>query len=152
MSVGISPGRTLRTVAGIVTFHPERSRLIGLISSTASDVSRIIVFANSPLGAELKNAFSFAAKDTPVTVVSAGENVGLGKAYNRIVELARLEGAEFILLFDQDSMPSEGMVRLLQDLADELVRQGEKPAVIGPRPVKTNGEPFKIPRRRSGPI
>src|SRR3954452_8813447 len=71
MSVGISPGRTLRTVAGVVTFHPERSRLLRLISSTAGDVSRIIVFANSPLDAELKNAFSFAAKDTPVTVVSA---------------------------------------------------------------------------------
>jgi rhamnosyltransferase len=149
MSVGISPGRTLRTVAGIVTFHPERSRLIGLISSTASDVSRIIVFANSPLGAELKNAFSFAAKDTPVTVVSAGENVGLGKAYNRIVELARLEGAEFILLFDQDSMPSEGMARRLESLHDTLKEQGERPAVVGPTPIKASGESFKVPHRRA---
>ena len=86
---------------------------------------------------------------TPVTLISRAR-MSSSKAYNRIVELARLEGAEFVLLFDQDSMPSEGMVGGLDDLADELVRQGEKPAVIGPRPVKANGEPFEIPRRRSG--
>src|SRR5687768_14604771 len=120
MSVGTSLRQTLRTVAGIVAFYPDRARLLSLISSISGDVSRVIVFANSPLDAELKTGFSFAAKDTPLTVVAAGENVGLGKAYNRIIELARLEDAEFILLFDQDSMPSDGMVRRLESLSDAL--------------------------------
>ena len=150
MSVSAPPLRPLRTVAGIVAFHPDASGLLRLITAIAGEVSRVIVFANSMLDPEMKSGMSGAAGQTPVTLISPGENVGLGKAYNRIVELARLEGAEFVLLFDQDSMPSEGMVRGLEDLADELVRQGEKPALIGPRPVKANGEPFKIPRRRSG--
>src|SRR3954454_5933801 len=150
MSIRTPPLRAFRTVAGIVAFHPDACELLRLISAIAGDVGRIIIFANSVLDAVIKDRLSSAAGQTPVTLISPGENVGLGKAYNRIVELARLEGAEFVLLFDQDSMPSEGMVRGLEDLADELVRQGEKPAVIGPRPVKANGEPFKIPRRRSG--
>jgi rhamnosyltransferase len=136
MSVSAPPLRPLRTVAGIVAFHPDSSGLLRLIAAVAGEVSRVIVFANSVLDPEMKSGMSGAAGQTPITLISPGENVGLGKAYNRIVELARLEGAEFVLLFDQDSMPSEGMVRGLEDLADELVRQGEKP--------------FKIPRRRSG--
>src|SRR5829696_1350662 len=138
-----------RTIAGIVAFYPDPARVLRLIASIADDVSRIVLFANSPLEAAIKNGLSTAAAQTSVTLIAPGENVGLGSAYNRIVELARLEGAEFVLLFDQDSTPSEGMVRRLEHLADELKSRGEKPAVVGPRPTKTNGEPFKVPRRRS---
>src|SRR5215218_6609735 len=45
-------------------------------------------------------------------------------------------------------MPSAGMVCRLEDLADELARRGEKPALIGPRPVKSTGEPLKRIRQR----
>jgi len=138
-----------RTIAGIVAFYPDPARVLRLIASIADDVSRIVLFANSPLEAAIKNGLSTAAAQTSVTLIAPGENVGLGSAYNRIVELARLEGAEFVLLFDQDSTPSEGMVRRLEHLADELKSRGEKPAVVGPRPTKANGEPFKVPRRRS---
>src|SRR5215203_7092364 len=149
MSVGAPPLRPLRTVAGIVAFHPDASGLLRLITAIAGEVSRVIVFANSVLDPEMKGRMSGAAGQTPVTLISPGENVGLGKAYNRIVELARLEGAEFILLFDQDSMPSEGMVRRLESLHDTLREQGERPAVVGPTPIKVSGESFKVPRRRA---
>ena len=148
MSIRTPPLRAFRTVAGIVAFHPDACELLRLISAIAGDVGRIIVFANSALDAVIKDRLSSAAGQTPVTLISPGENVGLGKAYNRMVELARLEGAEFVLLLDQDSMPSAGMVCRLEDLADELVRRGEKPSLIGPRPVKSTGEPLKRIRQR----
>src|SRR5215213_5751309 len=150
MSVASRQSRALRTVAGIVTYHPDQSRLLSLISAVSGDVSRVIVFANSALDPDLDSGVSRAAEGTPITIVAAGENVGLGRAYNRIVELARLEGEEFILLFDQDSMPSDGMVRELESLSDALKEQGEKPAVVGPTPIKASGEPFAVPRRRVG--
>ena len=115
-----------RTIAGIVAFHPDPQRLLRLIATTAPDVTRVVVFANSPLDRSIKERVAAAAGATPVTVMAPGQNVGLGKAYNRIVELARLEDAQFVLLFDQDSLPSAGMVRRLEDLADELGRRGEK--------------------------
>jgi rhamnosyltransferase len=149
MSVGNPPVRSLRTVAGIVAFHPDPSGLVRLISSVAPDVARVVVFANSPIDPAVKEGAARSASATPITFVAPGENVGLGKAYNSIVDLALREGSEFVLLFDQDSMPADGMVRRLEDLADALRREGEKPAIVGPRPVKTNGEPFKIPRRRA---
>ena len=149
MSLGTPPTRRLRTVGGIVAFHPDPSGLLRLIATTAPDVTRVVVFANSPLDRSIKERVAAAAGATPVTVMAPGQNVGLGKAYNRIVELARLEDAQFVLLFDQDSLPSTGMVRRLEDLADELRRRGEKPAIVGPAPVKASGEPFKVPHRRS---
>ena len=134
--MSIPPTRRLRTVGGIVAFHPDPSGLLRLVATTAPDVTRVVVFANSPLNRSIKERLAAAAGATPVTVMAPRQNVGLGKAYNKIVELARLEGAGFVLLFDQDSLPSAGMVRRLEDLADELRRRGEKPAIIGPAPVK----------------
>ena len=142
MSLGTPPTRQLRTVAGIVAFHPDPSGLLQLIATTAPDVTRVVVFANSPLDRSMKERVAAAAGATPVTVMAPGQNVGLGKAYNRIIELARLESAQFVLLFDQDSLPSAGMVRRLEDLADELGRRGENPAIVGPRPVNASGEPL----------
>jgi rhamnosyltransferase len=151
MSVGNPPVRSKRTVAGIVAFHPDPSGLVRLIASVAADVARIILFANSPLDRAVSDQIAKSAPGTPTTFITPGENLGLGRAYNSIIELALREGAEFALLFDQDSMPSQGMVGRLEDLFDQLRRQNEKPAVVGPRPVKVNGEPFKIPRRRAQP-
>jgi rhamnosyltransferase len=151
MSIGNPPVRSKRTVAGIVAFHPDPSGLVRLIESIAADVCRIIVFANSPLDPAIKGRVARSELEAPITFITPGENLGLGKAYNSIVDLAMRDGAEFVLLFDQDSMASDRMVRRLEDLADQLRRQGEKPAVVGPRPVKASGEPFKIPRRRPRP-
>jgi rhamnosyltransferase len=151
MSIGAQPVRSKRTVVGIVAFYPDPSNLARLIARVAPDVCRIIVFANSPLDSIADGPVAAPAPETPITFITPGKNLGLGRAYNAIVELALRDGAEFVLLFDQDSMPSEGMVQRLEDLADELRRQGEKPGVVGPRPVKVSGEPFKIPRRRVRP-
>ena len=104
--MSIPPTRRLRTVGGIVAFHPDPSGLLRLVATTAPDVTRVVVFANSPLNRSIKERLAAAAGATPVTVMAPRQNVGLGKAYNKIVELARLEGAEFVLLFDQDSLPS----------------------------------------------
>ena len=151
MSIGSQPVRSKRTVAGIVAFYPDPSNLARLIARIAPDVCRVVVFANSPLDRAVGERLATSAPETPVTFVTPGENLGLGRAYNVIIDLALEDGADFVLLFDQDSMPSEGMVQRLENLADELRRRGEKPALVGPRPVKASGEPFKIPRRRARP-
>jgi rhamnosyltransferase len=149
MSIASQPVRSKRTVAGIVAFHPDPSNLARLIARIAPDVCRVVVFANSPLDHPVSERAAAAASGAPVTFVTPGENLGLGRAYNVIIDLAVKDGAEFVLLFDQDSMPSEGMVQRLEDLAGELRGRREKPALVGPRPVKASGEPFKVPRRRA---
>src|SRR5215204_1229915 len=68
-----------RTIAGIVAFYPDPARVLRLIASIADDVSRIVLFANSPLEAAIKNGLSTAAAQTSVTLIAPGENVGLGR-------------------------------------------------------------------------
>src|SRR5215203_1017872 len=68
-----------RTIAGIVAFYPDPARVLRLIASIADDVSRIVLFANSPLEAAIKNGLSTAAAQTSVPLIAPGENVGLGR-------------------------------------------------------------------------
>src|SRR3712207_5955095 len=101
MSIGSQPVRSTRTVAGIVAFYPDPSNLARLIARVAPDVCRIVVFANSPLDHAAGERAAAAAPGTPVTFVAPGENLGLGRAYNAIIDIAVEEGAAFVLLFDQ---------------------------------------------------
>lgn len=138
------------TVATIVTFHPDRSNLFQTVSAIAPDVLAVILFANSPIGADLQDALRTRAGGTPVVVIVPGDNVGLGAAYNAAFEVASQFHARYVLLLDQDSVPSPGMITKLETIAVHLETMGEQPGVIGPLPVTEDGVPFKIPRRGSG--
>src|SRR5829696_7206525 len=137
-----------RTIAGIVAFYPDPARVLRLIASIADDVSRIVLFANSPLEAAIKNGLSTAAAQTSVTLIAPGENVGLGRPTivssssrgsrerNSFCSLTRTARRLREWSAASNTLPTSS-------------NHGEKPAVVGPRPTKANGEPFKVPRRRS---
>ena len=52
MSLGTPPTRRLRTVGGIVAFHPDPSGLLRLVATTAPDVTRVVSLRVTTLGAE----------------------------------------------------------------------------------------------------
>ena len=58
----------------------------------------------------------------------AGQNIGLGAAYNLAARWAREEGATHLLLLDQDSVPASGMVAALM----EAFKQPGPVAAVGP--------------------
>jgi rhamnosyltransferase len=137
-----------RTVAGIVAFHPDASSLNSLVAAIASDVSHVLIFANAPLERHVTQRLSATARGVPVVILGTGENVGLGRAYNCIAEFATRERSEFILLFDQDSLPPHGIVRQLEYVVDDLRTGGERPAVVAPWPVDRKGRRFRSPPRQ----
>jgi rhamnosyltransferase len=95
-----------RVFAVIVAYHPDLALLDRVIEATATMVSRIVVVNNDRGGwpAGLK---------APVFVHTPARNIGLAAAYNYGAEVARKEGATHLLLLDQDSIPSPGMVGIL---------------------------------------
>jgi rhamnosyltransferase len=137
-----------RTVAGIVAFHPDPSSLNALVAAISPDVSHVLVFANAPLERHVTQRLSATARGVPVEILGTGENVGLGRAYNCITEFAMRERSEFILLFDQDSLPPHGIVRHLEYIIDDLRTGGERPAVVAPSPVDRKGRRFRSPPRQ----
>lgn len=128
-----------RIVAGIVIYKPDYLVLSKLIEEIAPEVSAIIIVTNSVMMASEYLNLQRLADQTPVVLDNPGENIGLGCAYERIMDFAQIKGlsgqADRVILFDQDSSPSRGMITALVARMDMLKLFGECPAVIGPKPV-----------------
>ena len=67
-------------------------------------------------------------------LIELGENQGLGRALNIGMQWALDNGREFVLLFDQDSFPSENFVSSMVGAYREAARHsGRGVAAVGPR-------------------
>lgn len=67
-----------------------------------------------------------------ITYISNGENLGIATALNQGVEQLRRTGYRVALLFDQDSEPSETLLRELPDVVLREISTGGRVALVGP--------------------
>ncbi len=121
-------------VAITVTFHPEVATFEPLLNCLLAQVSRVIVVDNTP-GDE--NPFLdalLAAQGTPerCQLVRLRENLGIARAINVGLDIALATGADFILLSDQDSLPSDDMVANLFRAYTDLSALGVRVGAVGP--------------------
>ncbi|WP_194839918.1 glycosyltransferase [Aeromicrobium yanjiei] len=113
----------------MVTFNPDMDRLSENINAVLPQVDELVIFDNASLETDRISAI---AKDCGVTLLRAGYNNGLSHAYNRIFEYAASKAAQSILLLDQDSVCSDGMVRSLASCTEP------ETAIVSPRIVDRN--------------
>jgi rhamnosyltransferase len=137
--------QTIKIIAGVVAHRPDPEELKGLVERLAPDVDAILIYANSPLVGGLEAALRACAGARDLVFLGSGANDGLGVAYNAFLIQTESARADFLLLFDQDSMPPRGMARGLAELHSALIKAGERPAVIGPRFADANGNPMWPP-------
>jgi len=110
-----------KVIALIVAYHPDVEVLCRIIRETSTMVSKIVVINN--------DQGDWAGKlDATVLLHTPSTNIGLGAAYNLGAGIARMQGAAYLLLLDQDSVPDRNMVQLL--LREYEVR--ENAAAVGP--------------------
>ena len=136
----------LHSDIGIVAYDPNPEILVDLVKHASAEARKVWVFQNSKLSPELKVRLR-AACISEIEFLNDGTNVGLGIAYNTMATAALLNKADALLLFDQDSSPPTGMLTRLGADMQELIRQGKKPALVGPLPVSVDDNMFKPPRR-----
>ncbi len=134
-------------VAVVVTYRPEPDTLIRLLGALASQVSFTVVVDNGPAPGIERWLFHRlpAGSHQHVFPVSLNENRGIAAAQNIGIAWARKRGADYVMLSDQDSIPGEAMVEELLAVAEQLRRQGERLACVGPRyldPRHDNPPPF----------
>jgi rhamnosyltransferase len=139
-----------RTVAGIVVYNPDRPAVERLVERLAHDVDAILIYANSATGEDLAATLRAKAGSTPVAILGDGNNVGLGAAYNAMLEEAERLAGDFLLIFDQDSAPPPAMAPQLVALHRSLREFGERPAAVGPRFVDARGVQMWPKLRDSG--
>lgn len=105
--------------AVIVTYRANRVVLAQAIAAITPQVDGVVVFDNGSEGPET-DALSV-WNGSPGVVLLRGEgNVGLAEGFNRGIAHARSAGYRFVLLLDQDSVASPGMVETLVAAHHEL--------------------------------
>lgn len=117
-------------VAIVVLFNPDRYQLSRVVRTASAQVDRIILIDNTP------NVFSLEHYDlaqTPgIRYRPLGENRGIAQAQNVGIREALDDDCSHVLLLDQDSALSEGMVEELLRAERLLLGAGKKVAAVGP--------------------
>ena len=123
-----------KVAAIIVAYHPRKDELQPLLDRLRSQVDEVIVVDNTPGTDNPQMAALIAATSghADCTLIRLGENAGLARALNEGCRRALASGADFLLLSDQDSLPSENMVRELCRAYRALTDAGLQVGAVGP--------------------
>lgn len=118
--------------AVIVTYQPDvnivSENVENLIAGQKLDAIHIV--DNTPDGSELD-----LLKRDMVYIYSLDENKGIATAQNVGIQAALLAGADYIVLFDQDSELDVDLIAKLLASMEKAKLQGINLACIGPRPL-----------------
>ena len=124
-----------RLALGITLFRPSRDQVDRVLAHAASGFAGVIAFDDGGLpdgeAARLTRA--------GVTLLSAGRNVGIAEALNRIAAAAQAAGADTLLLLDQDAEPPAGLAAALLAALARLRDAAIPVAVVGPAPAPAAG-------------
>lgn len=123
-----------KIAAIIVTYHPRADEFLPLLNRLLPQTDMVIVVDNTP-GADnagLATLIAGAAGQANCMLIRLGENTGLARALNVGCQHALAANADYILLNDQDSLPTENMVSELCRACHELVDAGQPVGAVGP--------------------
>ncbi|SHE24001.1 glycosyltransferase family 2 protein [Actinomyces glycerinitolerans] len=138
--------------AVVVSYHPGQE-LRGLLESLTEQCEGVVVVDNGSDADELSGSSGIRSLCHAVgaVLVEQGANTGVATAQNRGISVVRARGARFVVLFDDDSAPSDGMIAKLR----EALAQGDhgRVAAVGPliRENKPGGDQLVYVARRWGP-
>jgi rhamnosyltransferase len=129
--------QTHEVAAIIVTYFPDENTLNKLISILLADTIPIILVDNGGGRATVASRLP----ETMLTVIDLGGNSGLGNAINIGIAEAKKGGFRYVVTFDQDSCPSNGMVKALATEFQQQLNRGVKIGAVGPLFVDQRQEP-----------
>jgi rhamnosyltransferase len=141
-----------RVLAVVVTYEPVVENTARLLTALRPQVAGIVVVDNGSAPARL-HALRSAAQSVGASLVALESNRGVAAAQNLGIAWIRERGAEFALLFDQDSLPAPDMVDRLLDGYARAHSESNPVAGVGPITVdeRSAGAPLLFESRRWGP-
>ena len=133
-----------RVLAIVVAFHPDFGRLVDLLQAMSSQADAVLVVDNTPRKEDSEALSDLVASiASNIDVVFLRENVGIAGAQNIGICRAINNGFDFVLLSDQDSIPSPGMVARLKECHANLELTGIRVGCICPEYFdRTTGQVF----------
>lgn len=136
-----------RAVAVVVTYQPELDSLADLLSRLGGEAARAVIVDDGS-GEAAEREIAALASRHGAELVCMRKNAGLAAAQNAGMRRARDLGAEFVVLFDQDSRPERGMVGKLLDAVAQLRAAGVPVGAVGPVYVDARSGEATVPVRR----
>lgn len=120
--------------AVVVTYRPQPTALLPLIERLSRQVDWIVVVDNTDAhnNIVLEILGGHSGFPNQISLVRFGRNLGIATALNVGIEAALREGCTHVLLSDQDSLPSHGMVAGLLGAEREATERGRRVAAVGP--------------------
>ena len=107
ISPDLSTVRTNSVCAVTITYNPSKF-VMDNIASYADSVDKLYIFDNT-INCNIA-LFEEVIHKSNVTYISYKENRGLSAAINETVKLAKQEGFDWLITFDQDSYAEENMI------------------------------------------
>lgn len=123
----------MKTGAIIVLYKPAFALLSDVVKSCLDQVDGIFLIDNTPAHLIDKPSLEACLRlSDKLIYVPLGDNKGIASAQNEGINLCREKGYDKVLLLDQDSVLSEGMVKALEDSYQLLTNKGHKVGAVGP--------------------
>ena len=120
------------TAAIVVLFHPDQRAVERLLSSLKGQVDAVFALDNTP-GSSLPKPEFYDGFTDFVSYIPLGENKGVAEAQNIGIDLSIKNEHSHVLLLDQDSAASPGMVNKLLAAEEKLLSRGERVAAMTPQ-------------------
>lgn len=110
--------------AGVVLYEPDEERLFHNLEKINPQVDKIFLYANSNI-----EKIAEKLKKFNVVILGSGQNIGLAKALNAIMEEASEKyQMEWVVTFDQDSIAPDNMIEVMYPFLSE-----ESTAIVCPQ-------------------
>lgn len=119
-----------RFVAAVTAYCDQDAlikTLCAIAAQTSVKVSRILIVDNSPSALALPQL-----SDVQIEQIHTEHNPGLVAGVNMAVDWAVQQQADFLWLFDQDSLPAPDCLEQLWNGWQRLQSQGIQPGIVGP--------------------
>jgi rhamnosyltransferase len=118
--------------AVVVTYQPDIEVLATLLEALSPQVAHIHIVDNTRDEDARVAQLCAGMESGNVTLTRLGDNLGIAKALNVGIGLARQAGATRVLLSDQDSLPAPDMVARLLATLSRLRARGRKVGAVSP--------------------
>lgn len=118
---------TSSIVSVVITYHPELGTLSRLVATLRAQGTHVLLVDNG--SNESISDWNSQQECQAHHVIALGENLGIARAHNIGIAWAEAEGADYVLLMDQDSIPAPDMVSALL----KAVELAPKVGAVGPR-------------------
>lgn len=120
-----------QVAAIIVTYNPDFEVLSQLIAKICPQVGICLIVDNTP-HEKTANLIKTTYQDVNIKYQWMKDNVGLSTAHNYGIKWAENLNKEYVVIFDQDSIPGKSMISEQMHVLNDLTSKGIKVSSVGP--------------------